>query len=132
MTMNGSATSPEQLMTIFAERAAGGDATGLIELYEPAIELYEPDGVFEPRRTVGAACKHDRRLAIAAHGAPSTGRVQVPGGARSGRSRSARNSSDSSFDLLTAPRPVKSSGVPVYVRFAGLHLIQHLLSKAST
>ena len=125
MTMNGSATSPEQLMTIFAERAAGGDATGL-------IELYEPDGVFEPRRTVGAACKHDRRLAIAAHGAPSTGRVQVPGGARSGRSRSARNSSDSSFDLLTAPRPVKSSGVPVYVRFAGLHLIQHLLSKAST
>ena len=76
MTMNRSATSPEQLMTIFAERAAGGDATGLIELYEPAIELYEPDGVFEPRRTVGAACKHDRRLAIAAHGAPSTGRVQ--------------------------------------------------------
>ena len=103
MTMNRSATSPEQLMTIFAERAAGGDATGLIELYEPAIELYEPDGVFEPRRTVGAACKHDRRLAIAAHGAPSTGRVQVPGGARSGRSRSARNSSDSSFDLLTIP-----------------------------
>ena len=32
MTMNRSATSPEQLMTIFAERAAGGDATGLIEL----------------------------------------------------------------------------------------------------
>ena len=58
MTMNRSATSPEQLMTIFAERAAGGDATGL-------IELYEPDGVFEPRRTVGAARKPDRRLAIA-------------------------------------------------------------------
>ena len=30
------------------------------------------------------------------------------------------------------PRPVKSSGVPVCVRFAGLHLIEHLLSKAST
>ena len=45
MTMNRSATSPEQLRTIFAERAAGGDATGL-------IELYEPDGVFEPRAGV--------------------------------------------------------------------------------
>ena len=45
MTMNRSATSPEQLMTIFAERAAGGDATGL-------IELYEPDGVFEPQAGV--------------------------------------------------------------------------------
>ncbi|MGE0141187.1 MAG: SgcJ/EcaC family oxidoreductase [Ilumatobacteraceae bacterium] len=40
--MNHAATSPEQLMLMFAERAASGDAAGL-------IELYEPDGVFEPQ-----------------------------------------------------------------------------------
>ncbi len=45
MTVNRSATSPEQLMAMFAERAAGGDMFGL-------IELYEPDGVFEPQAGV--------------------------------------------------------------------------------
>ena len=132
MTMNGSATSPEQLMTIFAERAAGGDATGLIELYEPAIELYEPDGVFEPRRTVGAARKPDRRLAIAgAWGAEHLPRSSswpsmvgpLPFGTQVFRQL---------IRPVDDPRPVKSSGVPVCVRVAGLHLIEHLLSKAST
>ena len=109
MTMNRSATSPEQLMTIFAERAAGGDASGL-------IELYEPDRVFEPRRTVGRLASpivawQSRRM-----GRPALAAFQVPGGAWSGRSRSARNSSDSSFDLLTEPRPVKSSGARVRPR----------------
>ena len=42
MATNRSAAGPEQLMATFSERAAAGDATGL-------IELYEPDGVFEPQ-----------------------------------------------------------------------------------
>ena len=42
MTTNRVPTSPEQLMLIFAERAASGDAGGL-------IALYEPEGVFEPQ-----------------------------------------------------------------------------------
>lgn len=35
------ATSPSRLMALFAERAAAGDAKGL-------LALYEPKGVFEP------------------------------------------------------------------------------------
>jgi uncharacterized protein (TIGR02246 family) len=38
-------TSPAQLMTVFAQRAARGDADGL-------LALYEPDAVFEPERGV--------------------------------------------------------------------------------
>lgn len=36
------ATSPEHLMELFADRAAAGDLDGL-------IELYEPEAIFEPQ-----------------------------------------------------------------------------------
>ena len=42
MTIVETAASPEHLMRIFADRAAGGDAAGL-------LALYEPDAVFEPQ-----------------------------------------------------------------------------------
>jgi hypothetical protein len=45
MTTVETASSPEHLMRIFADRAAGGDAAGL-------LALYEPDAVFEPQRGV--------------------------------------------------------------------------------
>ena len=45
MTSDRSATTPEQLMLIFAERATNGDVAGL-------IALYEPEGVFEPQAGV--------------------------------------------------------------------------------
>lgn len=41
MTNYESASTPAELMTLFAGRAASGDAEGL-------LALYEPDGVFEP------------------------------------------------------------------------------------
>lgn len=42
MTAHETASSPERLMLMFAERAADGDAAGL-------LALYEPDAVFEPQ-----------------------------------------------------------------------------------
>ena len=42
MNTNDSATSPTELMTMFAERAAMGDADGL-------LALYDADAVFEPQ-----------------------------------------------------------------------------------
>lgn len=42
MTTYDKATSPAHLMTLFAARAAAGDADGL-------LSLYEPQGVFEPQ-----------------------------------------------------------------------------------
>lgn len=42
MITNGAAASPAELMTMFAERAARGDAAGL-------LALYEPEAVFEPQ-----------------------------------------------------------------------------------
>ncbi len=41
MTVNEHARSPAQLMTLFAERAAAGDAAGLAALYE-ARAVFEP------------------------------------------------------------------------------------------
>lgn len=45
MSRNRGAGSPDQLMLMFAERAAEGDAAGL-------MALYEQDGVFEPQAGV--------------------------------------------------------------------------------
>lgn len=42
MTTNATAGSPADLMTLFAERAANGDATGLTALYEPGA-VFEPE-----------------------------------------------------------------------------------------
>ena len=42
MITNERATTPAQLMTLFAARASSGDADGL-------IALYEPEAVFEPQ-----------------------------------------------------------------------------------
>jgi len=42
MSIVETASSPAHLMRIFADRAAGGDAGGL-------LALYEPDAVFEPQ-----------------------------------------------------------------------------------
>lgn len=42
MTAHKTASSPERLMLMFAERAADGDAEGL-------LALYEPDAEFEPQ-----------------------------------------------------------------------------------
>lgn len=42
MTVNLHAGSPAQLMTLFAERAAAGDAAGLAALYEPGA-VFEPE-----------------------------------------------------------------------------------------
>lgn len=42
MSTADKAATPAQLMTLFAERAASGDAAGL-------VELYEPDAAFEPQ-----------------------------------------------------------------------------------
>ena len=42
MTIIETASSPEHLMRIFSDRAAGGDAAGL-------LALYEPDAVLEPQ-----------------------------------------------------------------------------------
>ena len=42
MTTTEHAGSPAQLMTLFAERAANGDAVGLIGLYEPGA-VFEPE-----------------------------------------------------------------------------------------
>ena len=42
MTIVETASSPEHLMRIFSDRAAGGDAAGL-------LALYERDAVFEPQ-----------------------------------------------------------------------------------
>jgi uncharacterized protein (TIGR02246 family) len=42
MITNGAASSPAELMTMFAERAATRDAAGL-------LALYEPEAVFEPQ-----------------------------------------------------------------------------------
>ncbi len=41
MITNERAGTPAQLMTLFAERASGGDADGLLALYEPAA-VFEP------------------------------------------------------------------------------------------
>ena len=41
-TTRPTATSPEHLMELFADRAAEGDLDGL-------IKLYEPDAIFEPQ-----------------------------------------------------------------------------------
>ncbi|MET8153771.1 YybH family protein [Actinoplanes sp. NPDC049668] len=40
--MTTTASSPQHLMSLFAERAAAGDVDGL-------LALYEPDAVFEPQ-----------------------------------------------------------------------------------
>lgn len=42
MITHARADTPSQLMTLFAERASGGDADGL-------LALYEPGAVFEPQ-----------------------------------------------------------------------------------
>lgn len=42
MTVNEYAGSPAGLMTLFAERAAAGDAAGLAALYEPGA-VFEPE-----------------------------------------------------------------------------------------
>jgi len=41
MITNNAATSPAELVTMFAERAASGDAAGLLALYEP-VAVFEP------------------------------------------------------------------------------------------
>jgi uncharacterized protein (TIGR02246 family) len=53
---NAAATSPAELMTTFAERAASGDAAGL-------LALYEPEAVFEPR--IGVALRGSAEIAPA-------------------------------------------------------------------
>ncbi len=41
------ATSPAQLMMLFAERAGNGDDDGLVALYEPDA-VFEPDSALSP------------------------------------------------------------------------------------
>ena len=45
MTTNEKAASPAALMGLFAERAAGGDAAGLLALYEPTAAFQPAPGV---------------------------------------------------------------------------------------
>lgn len=58
MITNGAATSPAVLMAMFAERAARGDAAGL-------VALYEPEAVFEPQIGVTLRGSAEIRPALA-------------------------------------------------------------------
>ena len=71
MITNDAATSPTELMTMFAERAATGDAAGL-------LALYEPSAVFEPQ--IGVILRgHAEILPALAELAALTPRIEYTG-----------------------------------------------------
>jgi uncharacterized protein (TIGR02246 family) len=55
--MTTTASSPEHLMSLFAERAAAGDVDGL-------LALYEPDAVFEPQPGISLRGPAEIRAAL--------------------------------------------------------------------